>query len=77
MEFYEKPVSQEYIYRGKVVTLRRDVAAFPDGKECLREVIEHRGAVAVVVLDDEEIIYLVGDELMKDIDVVIAVEASY
>lgn len=44
----EKPLRKEYLYRGTIVTLRRDEAVFPDGKKCRREVVEHPGAVCVL-----------------------------
>ena len=46
-------VSTRRIYEGKVVNLRRDIVCLPNGKEAVREVVEHPGAVAVVpVLPD-------------------------
>ncbi len=41
-------VISEYIYRGKVVTLRIDTTRTGDGREIRREIVEHRGAVAIV-----------------------------
>lgn len=50
-------VSTEKIYAGKVVNLRRDTVRLPNGKEALREVVEHPGAVAIVpVLPDGRIL---------------------
>lgn len=47
------------IYTGKVLNLRRDTAQFPSGKETVREVVEHKGAVAIAAVDDDRNIYLV------------------
>lgn len=52
--------SAEEIYRGRVVTLRRDTIEMPDGTQAVREVVEHPGAVGVVALDDEGRIVLVN-----------------
>lgn len=40
-------IRSEYVYRGRVVTLRLDWVRTPAG-ERVREIVEHRGAVAVV-----------------------------
>src|ERR1044071_4500751 len=49
----------EYIYRGRVVTLRIDTIKTADGREIKREVVEHRGAVAIVPRLDEETVLLI------------------
>lgn len=55
----EELVSSKYVYRGSVLNLRLDTVRLADGKESLREIAEHRGAVAIVPLDDEERVTLV------------------
>lgn len=52
-------VRSERIYDGRVVSLRRDEVALPSGRTAVREVVEHRGAVAVVPLTDTGDILLV------------------
>lgn len=42
----------EYIYRGRVVTLRIDTIPTADGRSVRREVVEHHGAVAIVPMLD-------------------------
>ena len=54
MDFTEKPLKQDYLYRGKIVNLRVDDAELPDGTTALREVIEHPGGVCVAALTDKE-----------------------
>ena len=39
MDFTEKTVRRNYIYRGKILSLRCDDAARPDGKPCKREIV--------------------------------------
>ena len=51
--------SSEYIYRGRVVTLRIDTITKPDGSQVKREVVEHHGAVAIVPKLDNETIFLI------------------
>jgi len=47
----EVVLSSEVIYSGKVVKLRVDEVRLPNGRATRREVVEHRGAVALVALD--------------------------
>lgn len=49
MELKETTKQSEWIYNGKIVNLRKDVAVMPDGAEKLREVVEHPGGVGIVV----------------------------
>jgi len=48
MEFIEKTLESKRIYDGRVVSLRVDTVLLPDGNIASREVVEHKGAVAVV-----------------------------
>ena len=52
MNLEEKPLTKEYIYKGKIIKLRRDTALLPNGKTATREVIEHNGGVCVAALTD-------------------------
>jgi ADP-ribose pyrophosphatase len=52
-------VASTEIYRGRVIALRADEVAMPDGRVARREVVEHYGAVAVVALDDQDRIVLI------------------
>ena len=54
MDFTEKPVKQDYIFKGKIVNLRVDDARLPDGSIAKREVVEHPGGVCVAALTDRE-----------------------
>jgi ADP-ribose pyrophosphatase len=59
MELAEKQLASDQIYTGKILNLRKDRVRLPDGREAVREVVEHPGAVAVVALDAEKNVYLV------------------
>ena len=48
MKYEEKTVSENYIYRGKILSLRCDDALLPDGKPCKREIVEHTGGASVL-----------------------------
>ena len=58
MELYEKKLSSEQIFDGKVVKLFVDRVELPDGKEAIREIVRHPGAVCVIPVTDE------GDVIM-------------
>ncbi len=54
---YEKTIKREFVYTGRIINLRLDKVVLPDGRETLREIVEHPGAVAVVpVLSDGRVI---------------------
>ncbi len=55
----EKLLSTKEIYDGRIVTLRVDSVALPNGRSALREVIDHRPAVVVVPIDDDDNVVLV------------------
>ena len=55
----EKTVEKEDIFGGRVLHVFRDTGSLPNGGTSMREYAVHRGAVAVVALDDEENVYLV------------------
>jgi 8-oxo-dGDP phosphatase len=46
-------------FQGKVVTVRTDLIADEDGRTGEREVVEHNGAVAALVIDDAGLVVLV------------------
>ncbi|WP_310550156.1 NUDIX hydrolase [Paenibacillus glufosinatiresistens] len=47
----EKTVSTKPIFDGKIIKVQVDTVTLPDGKEALREVVRHPGAVAVLALN--------------------------
>jgi len=49
----EQRLSSTYLYRGRIVNLRRDRVFTAGKKEAWREIVEHPGAVAILVLDQE------------------------
>ena len=54
MKLREKQLEAEYIYKGKIINVRRDKALLPNGAEALREVVEHPGGVTVAALTDKD-----------------------
>lgn len=59
MNLTEKQLTTEYMYKGKIISLRRDKALLPNGNTAFREVVEHNGGVCVVPLTDDGNIILV------------------
>lgn len=55
----EQLVSSEHVYRGRVLNLRLDTVRVKNGDLTLREIAEHRGAVAIIPLDENNNVYLV------------------
>lgn len=50
MDLTEKIIKQYYAYQGKIINVRKDRVILPNGKESIREVVEHTGGVAVLPL---------------------------
>lgn len=59
MELFEKTIASRDIYQGRILNLRVDRVALPDGSESTREIIEHAGAVAIVAIDAEKNVWMV------------------
>lgn len=54
MNLKEKQLESEYLFKGKIINLRRDKAELPNGKNAEREVVEHPGGVCVAALCSNE-----------------------
>ncbi|HDK26212.1 MAG TPA: NUDIX hydrolase [Candidatus Atribacteria bacterium] len=57
--FQENTLSSLNIYRGKVINVRQDKVKLPDGRESLREIVEHPGAVVILALTDDKKIVMI------------------
>lgn len=55
----ETVTSTRRIYDGKIINLRVDTVILPGGKTAQREIVEHRGAVAIVPLKGRDTVVLV------------------
>ena len=59
MNLEEKQISAEYMYKGKIISLRRDKALLPNGNTATREVVEHNGGVCVAApTDNDEVLFV-------------------
>ena len=59
MIFKEKTISSEYIYKGKIINLRRDKVNIVSGNTSYREIVEHNGGVGLIALKDDGRVILV------------------
>lgn len=71
-DYQEKMISSKKIYDGRIINLRVDEVALPDGKTSKREIVEYAGAVAVVPINEKgELLlvrqyrYAVGETLLE------------
>ena len=56
MDYIEKTVQKNYIYQGKILSLRCDDACLPDGKPCKREIVEHGGGACVLYIEEGKVL---------------------
>ncbi|MFD1671151.1 NUDIX hydrolase [Agrilactobacillus yilanensis] len=53
MDFEEKVLKTQPLYRGSILNLDLEDVLLPDGRTAKREIIHHHGAVAIMPIDDE------------------------
>ncbi len=58
MRYEEKTVRKNYIYQGKILSLRVDDALLPDGKPCKREIVEHSGGACVLCVEEKKVLFV-------------------
>lgn len=56
MQFKEITKKEEYLYKGKILNLRKDQITLPDGKGAVREVVEHSGGSCILCERDNKIL---------------------
>lgn len=59
MELTEKTIDSREIFKGRIIRVRLDTVRLPNGKEGIREVVEHPGGVAILAIDSEDRVLLV------------------
>ena len=57
--FEEKQITREEIYDGAVLHVVKDTILLPDGNTSFREFCLHKGAVAVIPVDDDNTVTMV------------------
>ncbi len=58
MDFTEKTVNKNYLYQGKILSLRCDDALLPNGQPCKREIIEHSGGACVLYIENDCVLFV-------------------
>lgn len=58
-ELREIPIEKHRVFEGKLINVSHMQVRLPNGKTALREIVEHKGAAAVVPVDDEGNVTLV------------------
>lgn len=56
MNFEEKTLSSEYVFRGKVIDVKRDDILVSNGHKSIREVVEHSGGVVILAIKEDKIL---------------------
>lgn len=59
MNLFEKTISSQQIFAGRIIDVRVDTVELPDGSTSTREIVSHAGAVAILPLDHDGQIWLV------------------
>ena len=49
-----KTIDSEMLYKGKILNLRKDIIETESNKKAVREIVEHKPAVAIVPIDDNK-----------------------
>ena len=52
MDLTERMLSSREVYHGRIVNVHMDEVSLPNGKQSLREVVEHPGGVVILPLDE-------------------------
>ncbi|MEG0740709.1 MAG: NUDIX hydrolase [Clostridia bacterium] len=58
-ELRETPLNDQPVFEGVLIDVSHMQVRLPNGETALREVVHHKGAAAVVPVDDEGCVYLV------------------
>lgn len=59
MNFEEKTLKENEIYKGRIITLHVDEVELPDGQLATREIVEHSGGVCVAAMTENKELYFV------------------
>lgn len=71
MSHFEQRLCGENKFHGKIIDVIHDTVLLENGREALREVVRHPGAVGIFVMDGEDVVlvrqfrYPIGKELLE------------
>ena len=60
MDLFEKTLSVNDIFHGRIIYVHTDTVELPDGKTAARELIAHPGGVGVIAVDDDRQVFMVS-----------------
>lgn len=60
MDFTEKTISTEQIFKGRIINLKVDTVTLPNGNTSTRELVEHSGGVGIIAVDDDKNVLMVS-----------------
>jgi ADP-ribose pyrophosphatase len=72
----ERVLESSRVYDGRIMAVRVDRVALPDGREATREIVEHAPVVAVVPVDENGDVVLVRQYRLATGDVMLEVPAG-
>lgn len=55
----EKTIQSETIYKGSILTLRKDIVQLHNGKKASREIIEHAPVAVIIPFEPPDTIYMI------------------
>lgn len=58
MKLFEKTIGTKEIFNGHILNLRVDDVELPDGSFSKREIVSHKGAVAVLAIKDNQVLFV-------------------
>lgn len=58
MKLFEKTIGTTEIFNGHILNLRVDDVELPDGSFSKREIVSHKGAVAVLAIKDQQVLFV-------------------
>lgn len=58
MKLFEKTIASEEIYNGRILNLKVDKVALPDGTYSTRELVDHKDGVAVLPVRGDRIVFV-------------------
>lgn len=67
MNFEEKTISVNKIYKGGIIEVEAQKVTLPDGRVASRDIIRHPGAAAIVPINDSNEVYMVR-QFRKPVD---------
>lgn len=76
MDMREKLIKSEEIFKGRVITLKKETVLLPNGEEAGREIVLHPGGVSILPLDENGNVYMVRQYRRPFDDILLEIPAG-